>query len=169
MLWFYRKESLKKCTTFEEQKGTRYIWGNVYFGKHYLWRVKRYKVYSGKRLFWHYYLPLSFVHKTVSQISLNLFWLGDKRLLLKDKMNVSPNVLAQKVSRHCFVGKMTMIRMALTSSCYWKNLVLSCLEKKIVQNAFLPLTVNYCKIPQKNKLFHSKQHQIGYLMIYDVI
>ena len=27
-----RKESLKKCTSFEEQKGTRYIRGKVYFG-----------------------------------------------------------------------------------------------------------------------------------------
>ena len=32
LLWFYRKENLKTCTTFEEQKGTKYIRGNVYFG-----------------------------------------------------------------------------------------------------------------------------------------
>ena len=31
-LWFSRKENLKKCTNFEEQKGTRYIRGNVYIG-----------------------------------------------------------------------------------------------------------------------------------------
>ena len=31
-LRFHRKENLKKCTTFEEQKGTRYIRGKVYFG-----------------------------------------------------------------------------------------------------------------------------------------
>ena len=31
-LRFYRKESLKTCTTFEEQKGTKYIQENVYFG-----------------------------------------------------------------------------------------------------------------------------------------
>ena len=30
-LQFYREENLKKCTTFEEQKGTRYIHGNFYF------------------------------------------------------------------------------------------------------------------------------------------
>ena len=29
---FSQKENLKKCTSFEEQKGTRYIRGNVYFG-----------------------------------------------------------------------------------------------------------------------------------------
>ena len=31
-LQFYRKEDLKKYTTFEEQKGTRYIRRNAYFG-----------------------------------------------------------------------------------------------------------------------------------------
>ena len=31
-LRFSRKENLKKCTNFEEQKGTRYIWLNVYIG-----------------------------------------------------------------------------------------------------------------------------------------
>ena len=31
-LRFSRKEDLKKCTSFEEQKDTRYIRGNVYFG-----------------------------------------------------------------------------------------------------------------------------------------
>ena len=28
---FSQKENLKKCTGFEEQKGTRYVWGNVCF------------------------------------------------------------------------------------------------------------------------------------------
>ena len=31
-LSFSRKENLKKCTSFEEQKGTKYIRGNIYFG-----------------------------------------------------------------------------------------------------------------------------------------
>ena len=48
---------------------------------HYLWREKMFKVYSGKRLFWHYYLQLSFVCKILPQISLKLFCSGDKRLL----------------------------------------------------------------------------------------
>ena len=48
---------------------------------HELWGAKRYKVYSGKRLFWHYYLQLSFIYKTLSQISFKLFCSGDKRLL----------------------------------------------------------------------------------------
>ena len=48
---------------------------------HYLWKAKRYKVYSRKRLLWHYRLQLSFVYKKLSQISFNLFWSGDKRFL----------------------------------------------------------------------------------------
>ena len=35
----------------------------------------------GERLYWHYRLQLSFVYKTVSQISFKLFCSGDKRLL----------------------------------------------------------------------------------------
>ena len=37
--------------------------------------------WTHQRLFWHYRLQLSFVYKTVSQISFNLFCSGDKRLL----------------------------------------------------------------------------------------
>ena len=70
---------------------------------HYLRRAKRYKVYLGKCLFWHYRLQLSFIYKTVSQISFNLFWSGDKRLLSEflrkwdwfHGHNVSPNILAK--------------------------------------------------------------------------
>ena len=40
---------------------------------HYLSRGKKYRVYSRKRLFWHYCLQLSFVYKTMSQISFTLF------------------------------------------------------------------------------------------------
>ena len=84
--------------------------GKVNFSKrkfeemHQLWRAKRYKVYSGKPLFWHYYLQLSFVYKTVSQTSFKLFCLGDKRLLseflgnevdFRDIMNIFANILAK--------------------------------------------------------------------------
>ena len=57
-----------------------------------------------KTLFWHYYLQLSFVCKTVSQISFKLFCSVDKRLFhsslgnevdFMDIMNVSPNILAK--------------------------------------------------------------------------
>ena len=39
-----------------------------------------------------------------------------------------------------------MITAALTSSCHWKTLVSFCLRKKMPENAFLTLTVNYRKI-----------------------
>ena len=61
--------------------------GNLNFSKrkfeeiHQLWRTKKFKVYLGKRLFWHYYLQLFFVYKTVSQISFKSFCLGGERLL----------------------------------------------------------------------------------------
>ena len=28
----FLERKFEECTSFEEQKGTRYIWGNVYFG-----------------------------------------------------------------------------------------------------------------------------------------
>ena len=138
---------------------------------HWLWRAKRYTGFSGKRLFWQYYLQLPFVYKTVSQISLKFFCSGDKRLLsefhrkwgwFRDIINVSPNILAKnwnfKKLRHSFVDERALITTTLISSCHWKTLVPFCLRKKIPENAFLTLIVNYHKIVQKNKLCHSK-HQ----------
>ena len=40
---------------------------------HELWRAKRCKVYSGKRLFWHYYLQLPFVYNSYLRFLLNCF------------------------------------------------------------------------------------------------
>ena len=81
---FSRKENLKKCTSFEEQKNTRNIPGNVYFGIivfsylsstepclrflliYFAWEVKGlYQSYSGNEVDF------------------------------KDIMNVSPNILAK--------------------------------------------------------------------------
>ena len=135
---------------------------------HYLWRAKRYKVYSWKRLFWHYRLQLSFVYKSVSQISFDREIEGFYQSSLgnevdfTDIMNVSLNILAKnwnfKKLKHGFVDKRAVITTALKSSCHRKTLVPFCLQKKRPENAFLTLTVNYCKIEQKNKLYHSKQH-----------
>ena len=55
------KENWNKFTSYEEQKS--------------------YKVYSGNRLLWPYYLQLSFVNKIMSQIPFNLFCSEYKRLL----------------------------------------------------------------------------------------
>ena len=138
---------------------------------HQIWRAKKHKVYWGKRLFCHYPLQLSFMYTIVSEISFNLFWSGDKRLLSESLRRWGwfhrhnerfPNTLAKNLKfkkvRRGFVDKRTMITTALTSCCHWKIFVPFCLQKKIPENTFLTLTVNYPKIIQKNKLYHSKQH-----------
>ena len=84
---------------FSTQIGNRmsdiYYWEKLTFSKlvgkvnlserkfeemHQLWRTKRCKVIQGC-LFWDYCLQLSFVYKTISEISFNLFCSGDKKLL----------------------------------------------------------------------------------------
>ena len=116
---------------------------------HWLWKAKRYKVYSGKRLFWHYYLQLSFIYETVPQISFNCFAreikgfyqrsLGNE-VDFRDIMNVSPNILAKnwnlKKLRHGFVDERALVTTTLISFCHWKTLVPICLRKKRPENTF---------------------------------
>ena len=77
------------------------------------------------------------------------------------RMNISSNILAKnenfKKLRQGFVDEGAVITTTLMSSCHWKTLAPFCLRKKITEKAFLTLTVNYRKIVQKNKLYHSKQ------------
>ena len=79
----------------------------------------------------------------------------------RDIMNASPNILVKnqnfKKLRRGFVDEKALITMALISSCHWKTLAAFCLRKKRRENAFLTVIVNYRKIVQKNKLYHSKQ------------
>ena len=81
---YLRKENLKKCTSFEEQKGTRYNWENVYFGiiifscilsakpclrfllNYFVWEIKNFYLSS----------------------------LGNE-VDFRDKMNISPNILVK--------------------------------------------------------------------------
>ena len=122
---------------------------------HQLWRPKRYKVHSGKRLFWHYCLQLPFTYKTVSQISFNLFCSGDKRLLsefvrkwgqFQGHNERFPKNQNFKKLRHYFSDERPLITTTLISSCHWKTLVAFYLQKKRPENIFLTLTVNYRKI-----------------------
>ena len=127
-------------------------------------------MYSGKRLFWHYCLQLSFFYKTVSQIFLTCFArkikgfyqssLGNE-VDFRDIMNVSPNILAKKQNfkklRHGLVDKRAMITTTTISSCHCKALAPFCLRKKITENPFLTLTLNDHKFVQKNKWYHPKQ------------
>ena len=124
-------------------------------------------VYSGKYLFWHYCLHLSFVYETVSQFSLareiKAFYQSSSwnKVAFQDIMNVSPNILAKnwnfKTLRCDFLNERTLITTTLISFCHSKTLVPFCLWKKRPENAFLTLIVNYPKIIQKNKLYHPKQ------------
>ena len=154
-----RKTDVLKTFIFSGRKFEEIQW---------FWRAERYKVYLGK--FWHYFLQLSFVYKTLSQIYFNFFCSGIKgfyqsslgnEVEFTDIMNVSPNILNKKQHfkklRHSFVGEGAMITMTLISSCHWKTLIPFCLQKKRPENAFLTLTWNYRKIVRKNKLCHSKQ------------
>ena len=69
---------------------------------HWLWRAKGYKVYSGIRLFWHYYFQLYFVYKPCLRFLLNCFVREIKGFYkssfgnevdFRDIMNVSLNIL----------------------------------------------------------------------------
>ena len=68
-----RKIDVLKTAFFSERK---------FEEMHWIWRAKRYKLYSVEHLYWHYCLQLSFVYKTVCPISFKLFCSGDKRLCL---------------------------------------------------------------------------------------
>ena len=75
-------------------------------------------------------------------------------------MDISPNILAKnenfKKVKHGFVEEIALITTTLISSCHWNTLVPFCLRKKRPENIFLTVIVNYHKIAQKNKLYHSK-------------
>ena len=157
-----RKGNLKKCTNFEEQKGTRYTWRNVY---------------SGIIVF-----CCLLSAKSCLRFLLNCFVREIKRFYrssfgnqvdFRDIINVSLNILVKnqnlKKLRHDFPDERAMIKTTLISFCHWKTLVPFCLRKKRPENVLLTLTVNYPKILQKNKLCHSKQQFIGYLKLCDVI
>ena len=76
-------------------------------------------------------------------------------------MNVFVNTLTKNLNfkklRYSFVDEREMIKRTLMSSCHLKTLVPFCLRKKRPEIAILTLTVNYCKILQKNKSCHSKE------------
>ena len=142
---------MKKCTTFEKQKGTSYIQGNFYFGIIVLRCLS-----STKQCLRFLLICFDREIKGFYQSSLR------NEVDFTDIMNVSPNILAKnqnfKKLRQAFVDKRAVITTTLTSFCHRKTLVPFCLQKKSPENAFLTLTVNHRKIIQKIKLCHSKQH-----------
>ena len=148
-LRFSRKENLKKCTNFEEQKGTRYIRGNVYFG------ITVFSCLSST--------------KPCLRFLLNCFVQEIKRFYqssfgnevdFRHIINVSLNVLAKnqnfKKLRHCFVDERAQKTATLTSFWHWKILVPFCLRKKKPEKAFLILTLNYRKNCTEKKIMPFK-------------
>ena len=118
-LRFSRKENLKKCINFEDQKGTRYIQGNVYICI---------MVFS--------YLSST---KPCLRFLLNCFLREIKGFYqssfenevdFRDIINVSLNISAKtqnfKKLRHGFVDERAMIKTTLMSSCHWKTLAPFC-------------------------------------------
>ena len=148
-LRFSWKENLKKCSSFEGQKGTRYIWGNIYFGI----------IFFGCLL----------STKLCLNFFFNLFCSGDKRFLsqflrkwgwFNGHNEPFPNILNKNLNFKkwdSFADERAIITTTLTSSYHWKTLVPFSLREKRTENTSLTLTVNYHKILQKNKLCHSKQ------------
>ena len=157
-----RKENLKKCTSFEEQKGTRYIRGSVCFAI-----IVFSCLLSAKPCPRFGLIYSAWEMKDFYQSSLG------NEVNFRDILNISPKILAKhlyfKKLRDSFVGERPFITTTLISSCHWKTFVAFCLRKKRPENAFLTLTVTYRKIVQRNKLCHPKQQQIYYLVIYHVI
>ena len=106
------------------------------------------KVYSGKRLFWYYCLQMSFTYKTMSQISFNLFWSEDKRIL--------PEFLRklgwfqghnERFTKHLDLK----LRFQKTET----KKLFTCERKDLkTQNTQTP---NYGNIVQRNKSSHPKQ------------
>ena len=118
-LRFSRKENLKKCINFEDQKGTRYIQGNVYICI---------MVFS--------YLSST---KPCLRFLLNCFLREIKGFYqssfenevdFRDIINVSLNISAKtqnfKKLRHGFADERAMIKTTLMSSCHWKTLAPFC-------------------------------------------
>ena len=139
-LWSSQKENLKKCTNFEEQKGTSYIWGNVYVGIIIFCCLLSTKPCLRFRLNCFVWEVKGFYQSSFGN-----------EVDFMDIMNISLNILAKnkkiKKLRHSFVGEGATIKTTLMSSCHWKR----------SENALVTLTVNYRKIVQTNKLCHSKQ------------
>ena len=65
---------------------------------------------------------------------------------------------------HSFVDERALVTITLISSCHWKTLVPFWLRKKRPENKFLTLIMNYCKIVQKNKLWHSNSNKLAIYM-----
>ena len=102
---------MTKCTSFEEQKCTSYIWGNVYFG------INVFSCLSSTKACLRFLL-ICFPREINGFYQSSLGNEADFR----DTMNVSLNILAKKL-RHGFVDERTLITTTLIYFCLSKTLV----------------------------------------------
>ena len=131
-----RKEKFSKCNSFVEQKNTRYIRENIYFG------IIIFSCLSSRKQCLRFLL--NYFVREIKGLYQSSF---RNEVDFRDIMNVSPNILANKKKkkklRHCFVDERAPIITTLISFCRWKILAPFCLRKKIPKKAFLTLIVNY--------------------------
>ena len=121
-------KKLKKCFSFDEQKGRRYIRGKVYFG------IIVFSCLSSTKPCLRFLLIcFAWEIKGFYQSSLG------NEVDFKDIINVSPNILAKiwnfKKLRHFFVGERAIITITI-SSCHLKTLLPFCLQKKTWKHIF---------------------------------
>ena len=120
---------MKKCTSFEEQKGTRYIRENVYFG------IIIFSCLSSTKPCLIFLLSC-FVREIKGSYQ---SFIGNQ-VDFRDIMNVSPNILAKNQNfrkvRHGFVDERALITTTLISSCHWKPLHLFVCERKDLKTYF---------------------------------
>ena len=101
---------MKKCTRFEEQKGKRYVRGNVYCG------IIIFSCFSSTKPCLRFLL-ICFARKIKGFYQSSL----GNEFDFRDIMNVSPNILAKKFQnfkkrRQCFIDKRAQITMTLTDN-----------------------------------------------------
>ena len=120
---------MKKCTSFENQKGTRYIRENIYFG------IIIFSCLSSTKACLRFLLNCS-----VRQIKVFYQSSLGNQVDFRDIMNVSPNILAKNQNfrkvRHGFVDERALIGTKLTSSCHWKPLHLFVCERRDLKTHF---------------------------------
>ena len=118
-LRFSRKENLKKCINFEDQKGTRYIQGNVYIC------IMVFSYLSSTKPYLRFLLNCFL--REIKGFYQSSF---ENEVDFRDIINVSLNISAKtqnfKKLRHGFVDERAMIKTTLMSSCHWKTLAPFC-------------------------------------------
>ena len=118
-LRFSRKENLRKCINFEDQKGTRYIQGNVYIC------IMVFSYLSSTKACLRFLLDCFL--REIKGFYQSSF---ENEVDFRDIINVSLNISAKtqnfKKLRHGFADERAMIKTTLMSSCHWKTLAPFC-------------------------------------------